>query len=260
MQHYSDTTLKEINDAYSEVRYKYIDLTIEIASFASNVQSKRAKEFLQNGVSRRLWLLYRCIDNIFDLFPPNRIELLSQNDRLDVEINLHAFLINIYGIIENTALALAYENDLVGDKSAGKFNSRMVNLFRKKFQKKLNPQLCAYLSNENTKQWYREYAKNYRDALAHRIPPYVPPAVLNDEERRKFERLDQEIYRLHREGKFERVSELQHEQGNLGRSNPLFVHSFIEEAKPVYLHPQLIADFATVEELLKIVIARFYCE
>ena len=146
--------MKEINEAYYEVRYKYIDLSRNIFSFTANIKNERAKEFLQQGVLRRLWLLYRCIDNIFDLFPPNRIELLSQNERLDVEINLHAFLINIYGIIENTALALAYENGLMGDTSEGKFNPMMINLFKKEFQEKLNPQLCVYLSNETTQKWY----------------------------------------------------------------------------------------------------------
>jgi len=94
--------------------------------------------------------------------------------------------------------------------------------------------------------------------LAHRIPPYVPPATLNDEQCLNFKKLDQEIERSLKEGKFERASELQDEQEKLGKSNPLFVHSFSEKAKLVYLHPQLIADFSTVEELLKIVIAEFY--
>jgi len=66
--------------------------------------------------------------------------------------------------------------------------------------------------------------------------------------------------RLREEGDFERIEVRQDEQASLGRSNPLFVHSFSEEAIPVYLHPQLIADFRTVEELLKTAIANFYCE
>jgi hypothetical protein len=137
MQHYDDNSLTEIKKAYSELRFKYIDLTRDIFSFAYNIKNERAKEYFQHGVLRRLWLLYKCIDNIFYIFPPDKIERLSQDDRLNVEINLHAFLINIYGIIDNAALALAYENDLVGDKSKGKFDPKKINLFEKKFQKKL---------------------------------------------------------------------------------------------------------------------------
>jgi hypothetical protein len=155
---------------------------------------------------------------------------------------------------------LAHENNLVGDKSEQKLYPKAINLFERRFRRLLNPHLCAYLRKGTITQWYNKYAKNYRDALAHRIPPYVPPAALNDKQQLKFECLEQEIKRLHEEGDFERIEVRQDEQESLGRSNPLFVHSFSEEAIPVYLHPQLIADFRTVEELLKTVIANFYCE
>ena len=260
MQHFTDEALKEITAAHSEIRSKYNQLTIEIVSFAGSLQNERAREFMQHGVNRRLWLLYRCVENIFDLFPPNRIGLLEQKDRLDVEINLHAFLINIYGIIENIGLSLAYENNLVGDESEHKLKPKEVNLFKRRFRRLLNPHLIAYLRKDTVTQWYNKYAKNYRDALAHRIPPYVPPAALNDEQRQRFEYLEQEIKRLCEDEDFDRIEVLQDEQVSLGRSNPLFVHSFSEKAIPVYLHPQLIADFGTVEEILHTAIANFYCE
>jgi len=256
MQHFTDKALEEITTAYSEIRYKYIELFIEITSFAERLRNERAKEFMKHGVARRLSLLYRCVENIFELFPPDRIEILEHNDRLDVEVNLHAFMINVYGIIENIGLSIAHENNLVGNLH----HPKDINLFERLFRRLLNPNLCAYLREGTITQWYNNYAKNYRDALAHRIPPYVPPAALNDEQQRRFECLGQEIKHLYEEGDFKRIEVLQDEQERLGRSNPLFVHSFSEEAKPVYLHPQLIADFRTVEELLKIAVANFYCD
>ena len=66
----------------------------------------------------------------------------------------------------------------------------------------LNPNLCAYLRRNTITQWYNEYAKNYRDALAHRIPPYVPPAALNDEQARRYKLLEDEANHLRREGDF----------------------------------------------------------
>ena len=45
-----------------------------------------------------------------------------------------------------------------------------------------------YLNSEPIINWYSDYSKNYRDALAHRIPLYVPPSVLNkDDEKEYFE-------------------------------------------------------------------------
>lgn len=260
MPHFTDKALKEIFEAYSEIWYKHIDLTIEINSFAERLQNERAKEFMLHGVSRRMFLVYRCVESIFDLFPPDRIKILKSNDRFDVEINLHAFMINIYGIIENIGLALAHENNLVGEKSQQNVHPKAINLFDRRFRRLLNPHLCAYLRKDSITQWYNQYAKNYRDALAHRIPPYVPPSTLNEEQEHKYQSLEQEIRRLHENGDYERIEERQNEQISLGRSNPLFVHSFSEKATPVYLHPQLIDDFGTVEELLKTSMANFYCE
>jgi len=260
MQHFTEKALKDITTSHAEIRFKYINLTQKIGVFSGNLRNERAKEFMQNGVNRRLLIVYRCVEKIFDLFPPDRIELLEENDRLDAEINLHAFLINIYGIIENLGLAVAYENDLVSEESEHKLKAKSVNLFDRKFRRLLNPHLRLYLSEDTIAKWYMEYAKNYRDALAHRIPPYVPPAALNDEQQLRFEYLDQEINRQYPGGNFERITMLRDEQERLGRANPLFVHSFSEKAIPLYLHPQLIADFMTIEELVNIAIANFYCE
>jgi len=37
----------------------------------------------------------------------------------------------------------------------------------------------------------------------------------------------------------------------------LFVHSFSENAVPLYLHPQVLADFNTIEQLLNIAMKNF---
>lgn len=277
--HYSNEALNQLNTAHSELRRRYKELIKQVFLFAGHLKNERAKEHMLHGVGRRLKILQRCVDNIFRLFPAGRMEKLPSEDLLDLEINLHAFLINTYGVIENIALALAYENNLMADNretphpgscpttqrppqdkhSQDKVRRNDVNLFKSQFQRLLNRNLSAYLREGRTRDWYRQYAKNYRDALAHRIPPYVPPAALNDEQQRRHADLDHEKGGLSYIKSPERIIEIQHEQASLGTSNPLFMHSF-SEAKPLYLHPQLIADFRTVEELVYQAIANFHRE
>ena len=120
--HYSDEAFEEIEMQYSELRFRHNKLFLKAVFFAGRMGNERAKEYILHGVSRRLDLLQRCIDKMFMLFPANRMEKLTQSDQQDIVINLHAFLINIYGIIENIGLALAYENDLKGNKSAQKLH------------------------------------------------------------------------------------------------------------------------------------------
>lgn len=258
MQYYSDDGLKKLKEKYFELNEDNLEVIEEIISFGNNLNSKRAKELIQQGVGRRFRLLWRCVENIFTIFTPDRTDKLQSDELLDVAINLHAFMINIYGIIENLGLAIARENNL-SDKNGEPLPRQKTNLFKPKFQNQLNRNLVAYLTKKEIKQWYENYLKEYRHALAHRIPLYVPPAALNDEEAHKFKYLTQEINRRMAENDPSWIEPFE-EREKLGRSNPSFVHSFYEpNITPLLLHPQLIADFISIKDLLKTAIANFYC-
>lgn len=77
------------------------------------------------------------------------------------------------------------------------------------------------LGEHDIGSWHRQYAKEYRDALAHRIAPYVPPVELTKEE-------------------VARNLQLQ-----LGTASPFFSHDINpdEEGKWVVLHGQLLCRF-----------------
>jgi hypothetical protein len=260
MSYYSEEAIQQMNSELLMLQSKYSTLSIKTFAFSFQLSGERAREFLLQGVNRRLRILFRCVRSIFRLFPPDKVDLLDDDARVDVQINLHAFLINVYGLTENLALAIAYENDLVGEKGDGKLDIRKVNLFRREFRKLLHPNLRSYLQDRKIVSWYNEYAKNYRDALAHRVPPYVPPSSLDEMERKQSEDIQKRLSQLSWEQDLDQAEFLQQQQQSLGRANPLFVHSFADESKPVYLHLQVIADFNTVEELLDLVLENFYCE
>lgn len=82
----------------------------------------------------------------------------------------------------------------------------------------------------------------------------MPPAALNGEEKELYSALDQEIADACADGESAKVRELQEQQAQVGKANPLFLHSFSENAKPVYLHAQVPADFATIEQLIEVYI------
>jgi PhoPQ-activated pathogenicity-related protein len=249
---YSEDALNQLKQKYTELLSRYSDLAITVGAFTQSLKSERAREFMVHGVSRRLWMIYRCIVNIFRLFPPDQAKPLLSDDRLDVEINLHAFLINIYGTMENLGLAAGYESELIGKKSEGKIPRRQVSLFNEKFRRRLNKPLKEYLNQSGVDSWYREYAKNYRDALAHRVPPYVPPSALNDDEQQRYQAIEKEISTLYSTYDFDRIEALRNEQERLGRANPFFIHSFAERVRPLYLHAQVLVDFLTIQELVEV--------
>jgi hypothetical protein len=256
--HYTSNALRKIETEFSKIRFKYYDLIRKLGAFAAGVSNTRAREYINNGVTRRLFVIYRCLENIFALFPPNRAERLADEARMDLEINLHAFLINIYGIIENLGMALALENGLLENGRSEKESKNEIGLFKKDFRKKLSTGLRKYLLKSKVGDWYNAYAKNFRDALAHRIPPYVPPSGLNKDDQIRFQELNEKLATLSKQGYSEQYSAIMEELVNLGKASPFYVHSFTERSKLVYIHPQIIADFMTLEEIIEKVLEDFY--
>jgi len=158
----------------------------------------------------------------------------------------------------NLALALAVENNVLPPGNSEKDVRSSIGLFKKDFQRRLRPRLRTYLSRQKLVNWYDGYAKNFRDALAHRIPPYVPPSGLNKKERTRFRKLNQTLEELGKQGYSEKYSAVLEEQLGLGSASPFYVHSFSEESNFVYLHPQILADFRTVEEMIEKVLRNFF--
>lgn len=249
---YSTKTLVEIYEKYREINDTHDKLLLGLMSFQQTLKNEKAREYLMQGVGRRLKTLTRCINNIFSIFPPERIQNLSKDELTDITINLHAFFINIAGIFDNLAWVFAHENDLLGKVSEGKIPKNLVGLFKKETQKNLKTELNDYLNSETMKLWYEDYSKIYRDSLAHRIPLYVPPALFSKDEEKEFQNIEEQIQTLDfsKECDREKYNELRSKQQALGGVSHLFGHSPTEGNRAVYFHAQVLSDYATVEEVI----------
>jgi hypothetical protein len=65
-----------------------------------------------------------------------------------------------------------------------------VGMFLARTQRFLPTELHAYVTTEPIKFWHRDYLKSYRDALAHRIPLYIPPSVYTKADAQRHKELD----------------------------------------------------------------------
>lgn len=256
---YSEEALTGIDDKHRQINHAHDHLLLELLSFQQRLKNEKAKEYLLQGVGRRLKTLCRCIDNIFTIFPPARSEHLSKEELTDVSINLHAFFINIAGVFDNLGWVFVYENNLLGKSKERKISKNGVGLFCTDTQSHLKQQLRDYLNSISIKSWYADYSKIYRDSLAHRIPLYVPPSLLNDAEAHVFRDREQQIQKLDltKEVDRDKYTELYDVQQKLGRVSHIFAHSLNEGSRPVYFHAQVLADFATVEEVIQKFIEHF---
>jgi hypothetical protein len=253
---YTDETVAHFEEQYRKITSGLSDLVEKfLAVLSPKLKNARAQEYLQHGVCRRLGVLERSIRRIFEIFPPNRKNKLTRDELSDVQIYLHAFVINLFGTLDNLAWVYVLEHDL--EKKVG--GHKGVGLYTKNTQSILPSDLRAYINLDSTREWYEKYVKNYRDALAHRIPLYVPPFMLTAAEAPKWEELDDRIWKCMQNQEFEELVRLKREQENLGVICDTFAHSLSElEAKTLHIHAQVLSDGATILELCDVYRASFW--
>lgn len=252
--YYDEKSVDAINEKFEEVHRIHYRLLLSLYALEPKLKHAKAKEYLMHGVSRRLKILTKCIDNIFEIFPIDRTEHLSHDGLANLDINLHAFFINISGIFDNMAWVIAHERKLIGDRKDGKIRKENVSLFNKKFQKHLAEEYRGFLNSDDIKKWYSNYSKHYRDALAHRIPLYTPPSILTNKEAQEYQ--DIELQKQVLIAKFtipeniDKHDQLNKKQSELGRPSPFFIHSIEEGSKQIMMHAQIITDYVTIEEAI----------
>lgn len=213
---------------------------------APTLATEKAQEYLNHGVCRRLKVVARCLDKIFEIFPVDRTQLLNWDEVADIQIHLHAFVININGLLDNLAWVFVCEKALEGVIEGGR---QGIGLFKKETQKHLPDELKIHLATERMREWHNRYAKDYRDVLAHRIPLYVPPSMVTTDDVEQYKATERAQMAALLSGDFAGAHQKNLELEALQKVCFTFTHSYSESEMVLYLHPQMIADANTVLEL-----------
>jgi hypothetical protein len=221
-------------------------LLLECIVQGHSIAEPRVQEHLLHGAGRRVSLLDRTLQNVFEVFPPSTERPLAEEARADVQINLQAFVMNLCGIFDNWAWAFVIQHDLESEIGG----RRNVGLFNNATKKHLPEPITSYLESPGITRWYNEYLKNYRDALAHRIPLYIPPAMFTMEEGERYNKLENEKFECIKSSDLGRLDQIWEEQATIGKPCLTFLHSFSGEdsSRPFLLHPRLLCDAKVVVE------------
>lgn len=250
---YSEEYATTLQSSFDELSRRYRDLQFDLIKIAQEYQSTKAKEHMVHGVCRRIGIIFSTIENIFEIFPPSRTEKLSKKERSDIDINLHAFFININGLLDNIAWVFVYKNKEITGKMLKRHD---VGIYKKKTLAILPNDLKELIGSAEIKSWHNKYSKNYRDALAHRIPLYISRSVLTETEANELRQLEREELAVdfsQPEGR-ERAQQILIEKERLGSICNWFSHSMDDEGKPVLMHPQLLNDYEVISSILNTVI------
>jgi hypothetical protein len=212
-----------------------------------NYNDERAREYAQHGFSRRLKTLERCIQNVFTILPLDRVDIPASDELTDVAINLQAFIFNMFGSIDNLAWIWVCETNLV-TRDGSPIPKEWIGLGKKNIlvRKSFSSEFRGYLGRSD--EWF-DHLEDFRHALAHRIPLYVPPYTVTESKRSDYQGLESRISDALHCGSLDECERLQAEQDTFKDFWPVMTHSFVEDAATVLFHPQLLADFNTIEGL-----------
>jgi hypothetical protein len=242
---YSAAQLKELEENFPRVHAGLLGSYGKAVIFGqSRLQNEDARRYMLQGVARRLGLIRHCTARIFDTYPPQQLTPLSRDELEDVNVHLHAFVLHVNALQDNLAWSYTHEFKLAIDRHD-------VSLFRKRMAKHLPNAVQAYIADAEVQRWHTQYSTEFRDALAHRIPLYVPPSQLTTSEGEKAGQLQKIFNAAVEKQDIEAVIAAQDEINRLGRACPYFM---FESEQQIILHPQVLCDCLTATELLNVVL------
>jgi hypothetical protein len=207
----------------------------------------RAKEFAAHGVSRRLRTMAHCIENVFNILPPEREEHPSMEELVDAVVYIQAFTFNTFACLDNLAWIWVCEKKLTTDK--GEIVPPTKVGLGKKYRivrRSLPTDLQKHLKTLDP--WF-EHLENFRHALAHRIPLYIPPCAVTEQDLPAYRLLEKQMAKASRRGNSGRYEQLRVQQQALTKYQPEMMHSAADNSSRVVFHPQLLSDFKAVCEL-----------
>lgn len=220
--------------------------TISVAiDIASKLKHPEAICFMQYGVCRRLLMTlfsYKAIALVADAERTNPLSF-EEGQELTKEVNL--IYLNIRGILDNLVSCYLLEKE---ENLYNKLKPIQISLFGKEVQKK-SENLSFWNKLTEYKEWEKEL-KEKRDPVAHRIPLYIIPSMVDEAEVDEYKQLDSESIQALQKMDFSKAKDCYTKMESMGKFIPCFAHH-PENYYPIY--PTVPNDLGNVIKILKVV-------
>jgi hypothetical protein len=161
--HFSNEDLERLQETRLAVFDKYQRLMVLYATHKYKTQD--GHQYAMQGFLRRLGILARCIHNVFEILPPDRIEMPTRDELSDATINIQTFVINLFGSADNLARIWVLEKAVTrSDGSA--VPKKWIGLRKNNdlVRGSFSSQLQKYLSELD--RWF-DFLEDFRHALVH---------------------------------------------------------------------------------------------
>jgi hypothetical protein len=245
MPYFNEDHLQRLQDGFTAVPGKAQELVMLFLD--RKYVSGLAKEYAHHGVARRIGTLSRCIEQIYSLLPPDRDEVPHQEARMDATIFMQAFVFNAYGVLDNLAFVWVNERNIRKADGQPLPNGR-IGLTKDKEQVRgsFSSETQAYL---NERDPWLAHLENFRHSLGHRIPLYIPPYIVDPAKVPLYEDLESRMDEALRRRDLAEHTRCKVARDALIQFRPWMKQSYEDPTPPVVFHAQVLADFATVEEM-----------
>lgn len=238
-------------DDYERNRREWVERadTLVTTILTHTFQVERAGEFARTGFARRLGYLEHAMRRMDDVYPPNYPDASREQVR-DAELLLQAFVMNVFGAIDNLAWMWALERRVTGAKGLALFPAEIC------FVGPRSGNLVASLSQpvlsalESAKEWFEQIGA-YRHGVAHQIPIYIP-RLYSADDMKESDELGIAINEAIAARDTKRMLPLLDRRHSLGSYGAYMALS--GERRPMLLHPQMVCDLATVVDFGEIII------
>ncbi len=195
-----------------------------------NLSNDNAKYYMLYGAGRRLNMIFYAYQEITHVAYDKRTEPLSHDEQLILSREINIIYMHLRGVLDNFAWCLLYERQ---PELVDTIHRNDVGLFSQKFRR----QCAAFVEiEEKIKEhdaWHDEVQER-RNPVAHRIPLYVPPSVITQEEAKSYHALDNRINDNLNSLKLDEARLALDEINTIGTFYPYFVHHPNEPHIPIY--------------------------
>lgn len=244
-RYYNDKALAQLDEEYAKVQSKYRELMLVYVQ--RKFQIDRAREFATHGFCRRLKTLANCIQKVFESIPPDQTDVPTSDACFACESSIQTFVINVFGSLDNLAWIWVCEKPVLAEDGA-ELPRRHVGLGHRNHivRRSFSPTFQEYLKGLDS---WRKATEDFRDALAHRIPLYIPPFMIRPTDATRYQDLTDRRMDALRRSDVDAFDRLTTERSALEFFRPWMTHSFSEESGHLRFHEKLLVDFLTVEEV-----------
>jgi hypothetical protein len=234
--------LRALAASYATLQERLDAIATAYASFP--YKTLPGRQYATRGFLRRFNTMHHCIEGVFEILPPEQDERPANAVLLDTAVYIQSFVMNAFGAVDNMAWIWVSENSLkIGRMDIGLGPKCAV------VRSSLSQEMRDYLARQD--DWFA-HITDFRDALAHRIPLYIPPFIVSEENDPVYEAL--EVRKLETNDSDE-YDQLCAQQAKFEVFEPVMKHALDDNKPPVVFHFQLVQDFLTVEEIAEKVLA-----